>query len=159
MISNSTVTLRLIANLLVIAIGYVVKKLGLVSREEGRVLNRLVLYVTLPAASLLALSEATLSWTLLLLPLLLFAVAIAICSGGVLVARSLKLARADKGTFVVSLCGFMLSMAYPFFEPYFHNSLIEVDGTPNFVMFTTEPFSTRSLVLEVRDRGSRIYGK
>jgi|GEM_PF-2586952 len=50
-------------------------------------------------------------------------------------------------------------MAYPFFQPFFHNSLIEVDGPPNFVMFTTDPFSTRSLVIEVRDSGKKIYGK
>lgn len=113
---DSTVTIQVVANLVLVATGYLVKKLGLLKRDDGRIVNRLVLYLTLPAVSLWALSTTTLTWDLLLPPLALFIAALAMCGGGIWLARRLSLGRAQQGTFVVSLCGFMLSLAYPFFE-------------------------------------------
>ncbi len=113
---DSTVTISVAANLLLIALGYLVKRVGLLSRDDGRTVNRLVLYLTLPAVNVLALARAHLSWHLLLPPVTLLLAALLICFGGGWVARRLALARQDRGTFLVSLCGLMLSMAYPFFE-------------------------------------------
>lgn len=113
---DSTVTIQVVANLVLVATGYLVKKLGLLKRDDGQIVNRLVLYLTLPAVSLWALSTATLTWELLLPPLALFAVALAMCGGGAWIAGRLNLNRAQQGTFVISLCGFMLSLAYPFFQ-------------------------------------------
>jgi predicted permease len=108
------ITIRVVVNLLLVALGYTLKRLDIISRQDGRVLNRLVLYVTLPATSLHAIAGADITWQLLLLPLVFFVVPIGLCLAGTLPARSLDLSRPAQGTFLVSLCGFMASLAYPF---------------------------------------------
>jgi hypothetical protein len=117
--AESTVTQKVVINLLLVALGYLIKRAGLVSRDDGRVLNRIVLYVTLPAMNLLVISRAELSWTLLILPVLFLATAVVIRWAGRAPARWLGLSRQDTGTFVVSLCGVMGSLAYPFAEAAF----------------------------------------
>jgi len=111
-----TITNRVLVNLLLIAVGYLIKKLGVVSRDDGRILNRLVLYLTLPMMNLKAVMNTTLSWNLLLYPLLLLFVGVAMCLLSRYPARWLQLPRRDTGTFVVALCGFMGSLLYPFVE-------------------------------------------
>ncbi|MGC9468716.1 MAG: AEC family transporter [Anaerolineae bacterium] len=110
---------RVIVNLLLVAIGYLIKRVGLVSRDEGRVLNRIVLYVTLPAMNLKVISATELSWGLAVLPLLSLATGILASQVGRWRGRALDLSRQDLGTFVVSLCGVMGSLAYPFAEAAF----------------------------------------
>lgn len=114
--SDSNITTAVIANLALIALGYLVKKVGLFTREDGRLVNRLVLYLTLPAVTVLALNRAPLSWHLALPPAALLIATLLVCLGGIPVTRYMALDRADRGTFLVSLCGLMLAMAYPFFE-------------------------------------------
>jgi len=114
--SDTTVTTKVIVNLLLIALGYFIKKVGLVSREEGRTLNRLVLYLTLPAMNLKVISCADLPWQLFVLPVVFLGAGVGISQLGKVPARALKLPRPDMGTFVVSLCGTMISLSYPFVE-------------------------------------------
>jgi predicted permease len=116
---SSDLTIQVVVNLLLVALGYLIVRLGLLSRHDGRVLNRLVLYVTLPATSLRAMAGATLEPRILALPVLLFLLSMAMWLLGTLPARALRLTRADYGTFVVSLSGFMASLAYPFAETAF----------------------------------------
>lgn len=113
---DPTITNRVLVNLLLIAVGYLIKKLGVVSRDDGRILNRLVLYLTLPMMNLKAVMNTTLSWHLLLLPLFLLVAGTAVSLVSVFPARWLDLSRRDTGTFVVALCGFMGSLLYPFME-------------------------------------------
>ncbi len=70
--ADTAVTHRIVVNLLLVALGYGIKRLGLVSRDEGRVLNRIVLYVTLPAMNLKAISQTELSWNVLVAAFTLF---------------------------------------------------------------------------------------
>lgn len=116
MIDSAAVTNSVVINLLLIALGYLIKKVGLLEREHGQVLNRLVLYVTLPALNLQVISRAPLSWRLMILPVLSLASGVLMSQVGRGVARALKLSRQDTGTFVVSLCGVMGALAYPFVE-------------------------------------------
>ena len=113
---DSTITNKVLVNLLLIAVGYTIKKLGVVSRDDGRILNRLVLYLTLPMMNLKAVMGTAVSWDLLLLPLLLFIAGMLVYWLSRYPARWLKLSQQDTGTFVVSLCGFMGSLLYPFME-------------------------------------------
>ncbi len=115
-LAPSMVTNRVVINLLLIAIGYLIKRVGLLEREHGRVLNRLVLYVTMPALNLQVISRAPLSWRLMILPVLSLASGLLMSQVGRGVARTLNLSRRDTGTFVVSLCGVMGALAYPFVE-------------------------------------------
>ena len=113
---DATITNSVLVNLLLIAVGYLIKKAGVVSRDDGRILNRLVLYLTLPMLSLKAVMTTPISWSLLVLPLLLLIAGLLLCRFGHFPARWLKLSRRDTGTFVVSLCGFMGALLYPFME-------------------------------------------
>jgi len=72
MVADTAVTHRIVVNLLLVALGYGIMRLGLVSRDEGRVLNRIVLYVTLPAMNLKAISQTELSWNVLVAVFTLF---------------------------------------------------------------------------------------
>ncbi len=117
--SDTVVTQRIIVNLLLIGLGYLIKRVGLVSRDEGRVLSRVVLYVTLPATNLLAISSAELTWELLVLPVIFLLAGVIASQVGRLGGRVLDLSRQDMGTFVVSFCGVMGSLAYPFAEAAF----------------------------------------
>lgn len=113
---NPNITNKVIVNLLLIAVGYLIKRLGVVSRDDGRILNRLVLYLTLPMMNLKAVLNTTLSWHLLLLPLFLLVAGTVVYLLSTFPARWLKLTRRDMGTFMVALCGFMGSLLYPFME-------------------------------------------
>ena len=117
--SDTVVTQRIIINLLLIGLGYLIKRVGLVSRDEGRVLSRVVLYVTLPATNLLAISTAELTWELLALPVVFLLAGVVASQVGRWSGQLLDLSRQDLGTFVVSFCGVMGSLAYPFAEAAF----------------------------------------
>ena len=117
--SDADVTNRIIVNLLLIAVGYLIKRVGLVSRDEGRILNRIVLYVTLPAVNLRVVSGTELSWGLLMLPVVMFVAGLAMSRVGHRCGKALDLSRRDLGTFVISFCGVMGSLAYPFAEAAF----------------------------------------
>ena len=113
---DPTIANKVLVNLILIAVGYLIKKLGVVSRDDGRILNRLVLYLTLPMMNLKAVMNTTLSWHLLLLPLLLLAAGVTMSLLSHYPAQWLHLPQRDKGTFMVALCGFMGSLLYPFVE-------------------------------------------
>jgi predicted permease len=113
---DPTITNKVLVNLLLIAVGYLIKKLGVVSRDDGRILNRLVLYLTLPMMNLKAVMNTTLSWNLLLLPLMLLFVGVTMCLLSHYPARWLHLPQRDKGTFMVASCGFMGALLYPFVQ-------------------------------------------
>ena len=114
--NGAAVTNQVIINLLLIAVGYLIKKVGLVKREDGAVLNRIVLYVTLPALNLQVVSGAPLSWRLMILPVVSLATGVLMSQVGRGVAGILGLSRRDTGTVMVSLCGVMGALAYPFVE-------------------------------------------
>jgi predicted permease len=117
--SDADVTNKIIVNLLLIAVGYLIKRVGLVSRDEGRILNRIVLYITLPAVNLRAISGTELSWELLLLPAVMLVAGTIMSRVGHWCGKALDLSRPDMGTFVISFCGVMASLAYPFAEAAF----------------------------------------
>jgi malate permease and related proteins len=114
--SDDAVTNRVVVNLLLIGLGYLIKRVGLISRDEGRVLNRLVLYMTLPAMNLRVISATELSWELFALPVVMFLAGVLMSRVGHWRGTLSGLPRRDLGTFVVSFCGVMGSLAYPFAE-------------------------------------------
>ena len=115
-IAQSTVTQKVLINLLLIGVGYLIKRLGLVAREDGRILNRIVLYITLPAMNLKVIRATELSWQLFIIPIVFLIAGLLMSYLGKVPSRILNLSKADTGTFVISLCGVMASLAYPFIE-------------------------------------------
>ncbi len=89
---------------LVIALGYVLRKTGLVTREHGTILAKLVINVTLPALILETLPGVELSFSLLFLPLLALAhSAVAFAAATVLFRRRPP---AERGLMTMCSMGF-----------------------------------------------------
>ena len=159
LISASDVTHKVLVNLLLIGVGYLIKRLGLVAREDGRILNRIVLYITLPAMNLRVISGTDLSWQLFILPIVFLVAGLLMSQMAKVPTRMLQLSRADTGTFVVSLCGVMASLAYPFIEAGYGDegiSLVAISDLGNaiaiFAMAYYLSFSTHLMVCLIRGK-------
>lgn len=87
--------------LVMIALGVLLRRTGIVKREHSVILVQLTLYVLLPALVLKILLGANLQWGLFLVPLVAFAVTAIMAPIGVLIARSLKLGRGATGAVVL----------------------------------------------------------
>jgi len=119
LVSDADVTNKVIVNLLLIAVGYLIKRVGLVRKEDARILNRIVLYITLPAVNLRVISETELSWELFILPVMMLIAGLIMSRTGRWRGRALGLTKGDLGTFAISFTGVMASLAYPFAEAAF----------------------------------------
>ncbi|HEY9721157.1 MAG TPA: AEC family transporter [Oscillatoriaceae cyanobacterium] len=84
-----------------VAAGYVLRKIGLVQAESAKDFNHLVLYVTLPALIFMALYHAKLSWSLLYMPAIAWVVVLSGLALGYAIARALKLDRPDMGALML----------------------------------------------------------
>lgn len=110
-----TINEQFLVSLMIIEIGYIVKRTGLVTKKEGQTLNKLVLNITLPALILVTFSEMTKEPNLLWLSL------ICIVYGVILLFFTKTIfkreVRPNQGVFVISLLGFNIGLfAYPFVE-------------------------------------------
>lgn len=89
--------------LVTIAAGYGLRKLGLVRQEAAKDLNALVFYLTLPMLVFMALHRATLSWSMLVMPLIAWgAIAVGLAIG-FLIARAGRMTPTTAGAFVLAL--------------------------------------------------------
>lgn len=110
-----TINEQFLISLAIIAIGYIAKRSGLISRSEGQTLSKIILNVTLPALILVTFADITLSPHLLLLSLICIAYGVAL----LFISRVLfkKEVRQNKGAFIISMLGFNVGLfAYPFVE-------------------------------------------
>lgn len=103
--------------LLFIATGIVLRRVGILSGTDGRGLSRLVLYLTLPAISFVALYKAELDASLLLLSFLGVAIPMILIGVAYVIGGWLRLEPAEKGVFIctasVTNLGFFL---FPIFQ-------------------------------------------
>ena len=90
------------AALVMIAIGVVLRRRGIVNREHGDILVKLTLYALLPALVLKILVGADLHWNLILVPIVAFCVTAVMAPIGLLIARSMKLGRAATGAVIIT---------------------------------------------------------
>ncbi|QTL99765.1 AEC family transporter [Iocasia frigidifontis] len=99
----------------IILLGYILKRIRLLTKDDGQILVKLVMNVTLPALIITVFSSLELSLKLILLPLIniIFAL-LALLLGRYLFKKDL---RANKGSLIISLLGFNIGLfAYPFVE-------------------------------------------
>jgi len=117
---------RALPVLLLIVVGIVVRRTGLVDRSTRLVLTRVVYYVTIPAAIFTSIARAALSVDLLGLPVIGFVVPCLLA--GVMYAATPDLAD-QPGRRGVLLVGMVVLavFAYPFFEVYYgEQGLVDV---------------------------------
>jgi malate permease and related proteins len=113
--SMGNVNAVFLLSIVVIALGYFIKTIKVVTEKEGRALTSLILNVTLPALALNTISTITIEPALALLPFICIAF-----SAGVLYASFLffrKEVDARKGLLCMSAIGFNIGLfAYPLIE-------------------------------------------
>jgi predicted permease len=88
--------------LLIFLIGVALKKAGMLRKEDGRMISRLILNVVLPATIINSLSSMVISPSLLLLPLASIAVVVMLLGLGFVLAPILGLQEKTRAAFLIS---------------------------------------------------------
>lgn len=91
------------AALLMIGLGTLLRRAGIVRRADGRILVQLTLYVFMPALVLKIFVGADLNWDLILVPVVAFLVTAALAPIALLAARALHLSRATTGGVIICI--------------------------------------------------------
>lgn len=86
--------------ILALALGYSYKRLGILKREDGRVIARMVVNVTFPAVAFTALYRASLSADVLLLPVLGLCIPLGQMIIAYALGRRIHLPDAEMGVFL-----------------------------------------------------------
>lgn len=106
---------QFLISIAIIAIGYLVKRLGLISKKEGATLSAIIFNLTLPALILVTFAEMTVEAELLWLAVIGILFGIGLLLMNRLIFR--REAKQDQGVFVISLIGFNIGLfVYPFVE-------------------------------------------
>ncbi len=135
----NNVNLQFITALIIISIGYLSKRIGLVTEKEGGILVKVILNITLPALILNTFTNIEIKLTLGLLTLICIGFTIVLVLIAVLVFRKEK--PESKGLMIVSTIGFNIGLfAYPLVEGIWgkegltHIAMFDMGNTP-FVIF------------------------
>ena len=106
---------QFILSLSIIALGYVIKRLRILTENDAEVLARIILNVTMPALILTTFSRLTLEPSLLLLPVIGLFNGIFICVSSMLLFRGAE--RNRRGLLAMALPGANMGLfAYPLVE-------------------------------------------
>ena len=105
--------------LILVILGYLIKRIHIVEKEIANSLIRLVFYIFLPATLFYSLVPLPLTSTLMILPISGFLVALFCYLFGFLIKNYLKMDRKTQGSFLIA-CGAMNQgmFVYPFFLMY-----------------------------------------
>ncbi|MHA1148524.1 MAG: AEC family transporter [Promethearchaeota archaeon] len=104
-----------ILSLIIIAIGYMIKKLNLITEEEGKGIAKLIINITLPALVLDVITSLNLNPELFLLFFISFIYSLFVLSFGLIIFRNYP--REIKGILLMTIIGFNIGLfAYPLIE-------------------------------------------
>ncbi|MEI7616500.1 MAG: AEC family transporter [Actinomycetota bacterium] len=106
--------LKVLPPLIILLIGYLLKKFKIFDKEAGNTMLQLVFYVAQPAAILVSVSSLKLSWDLFFLPFLPSIISLIIISISFLVARKMHLPRKTMGSFLVGTAIMNTGFTIPF---------------------------------------------
>ncbi|TFG06775.1 MAG: AEC family transporter [Promethearchaeota archaeon] len=102
-------------SLTIIVIGYLVKKLKIITEENGKIVAKVIFNITLPAVILKVTSSLEFKPTLIILPLINIAYGFFMAAIGLIVFR--KRERKEKGLLLISLIGFNVAhFSFPLVE-------------------------------------------
>ncbi len=131
---------KIIPLILAFFTGIAFKKLKLLSKEDAPVLLRLVLTITLPALTIIAISNVVLVADMALIPFLAVVVVFIMYGISSLIGRKLKLSGPTFGSFLVGTMIMNTAYSLPFFAAAFGDeglaraSLFDIGNT--FMIFT-----------------------
>jgi malate permease and related proteins len=99
-------------SLSIIIIGFIVKKLGIITEKDGKVIGKIIINITLPALVLNTVTNIQINLTLVLLPFICILYSLLLVSIGFFIFKN-KPAE-EKGLFLMTIIGFNIGLfAYP----------------------------------------------
>jgi predicted permease len=112
-VSDTNITL--LTSLIIILVGYFIKKVGIIQETEGKVLSKVVLYVTFPALIFDIVSELQISYALVFLPFIPIAFCLLLFGFCYMMFRNES--AQIKGVLFMAATGFNIGLfAYPIIE-------------------------------------------
>ncbi|KAA5806781.1 AEC family transporter [Thermoanaerobacterium thermosaccharolyticum] len=115
-------------SIIVIFLGYAVKKMKFLPNETGKVLNNFIIYITLPASIAKVFFTTKVNTNLFVLTFFGFVLGVITFLIGFLIFKKTNLKRETKGTLMISLCGYNIGLfAFPFIQQiYGNNGLLHI---------------------------------
>ncbi|MGF7431375.1 AEC family transporter [Thermoanaerobacterium thermosaccharolyticum] len=115
-------------SIIVIFLGYAVKKMKFLPNETGKVLNNFIIYITLPASIAKVFFTTKVNTNLFVLTFFGFILGIITFLIGFLIFKKTNLKKETKGTLMISLCGYNIGLfAFPFIQQiYGNNGLLHI---------------------------------
>jgi malate permease and related proteins len=131
---------KIVPIILTFFLGILVKKIGLLKKDDGHLLLKLVLSVTLPALQILSILRLQLTWSLIYIPLIAQMIIMLVYFFSSGVGKLLKLPKQTMGSFLVGTMIMNTGFSLPFFyaafgqEGFARASLFDVGNS--FLIFT-----------------------
>ncbi|MBE0067554.1 AEC family transporter [Thermoanaerobacterium thermosaccharolyticum] len=115
-------------SIIVIFLGYAVKKMKFLPNETGKVLNNFIIYITLPASIAKVFFTTKVNTNLFVLTFFGFILGVITFLIGFLIFKKTNLKKETKGTLMISLCGYNIGLfAFPFIQQiYGNNGLLHI---------------------------------
>lgn len=131
---------KITISILIIFLGYTVKKMKFLPTATGKVLNNFIIYITLPASIAKVFFTTKTNTNLFILTFSGFALGVITFVIGFLFFRNANLKKETKGTLMISLCGYNIGLfAFPFIQQiYGNNGLLHIamfDMGNSFIVF------------------------
>ncbi len=102
-------------SLTIIVIGYIIKKLNIITEENGKIVAKIIFNVTLPAVILKVTSKIEFRMSLILLPIITIAFGFLMAAIGLILFRNVS--RESKGLILMTLIGFNVAhFSFPLIE-------------------------------------------
>lgn len=155
---------KILAYLAIIAIGYLLKSVGFLNETEGRAFSKIVIYITLPAVIIQAVTSVKLTLPLFSLAAFGIMTTLTLMIVGFFIFRGSNASRGTKGTLILTFNGLNLGLfAYPFAQLLWggrglaymsifdmgNGLMIYTIGYAIAILFSAEKFSMRNVFEKV----------
>ncbi|MGC8705304.1 MAG: AEC family transporter [Athalassotoga sp.] len=155
---------KILSYLAIIAIGYLLKSLKFLDETEGRAFSKIVIYITLPAVIIQAVTSVKLTPALFSLTAFGILTTLTLMIAGFLIFRRSNIARGTKGSLILTFNGLNLGLfAYPFAQLLWggkglaymsifdmgNGLMIYTVGYAIAILFSADAFSTKEIVKKV----------
>lgn len=131
---------KILTSVFIIFLGYIVKRMKILPTTTGSVLNKFIIYITLPASIAKVFIDTHINTNLFILPFLGFSLGFITFVIGYLFFKKCNVEKHTKGSLIVSLCGYNIGLfAFPFIlQIYGNNGLMHIamfDMGNSFIVF------------------------
>ncbi|OPY01403.1 MAG: Membrane transport protein [Syntrophorhabdus sp. PtaB.Bin184] len=114
-VKDMNVILKIVPVVLIFLLGYVLKRLNILKKEDGDLFLKVVYYIALPALVIISIADIELRLNFVFLPVSAALVVLATTGISFLLGKALRLTRATLGTFIVGSTIMNIGFTLPFF--------------------------------------------